>query len=274
MTNVTFTAYQLNLDDLTLNKFTSVQVAPTATSYTPTTPLAAGDKFVWNLRLVNGTVSGPPSTYLYFQTPLALTAPSVIGPGLTTAPGPVVASDTPTFTWHAVTGETFDTYQLNLYDETTAKFSSTQIGRSLTSYTAPAGLLAAGDKFVWNLRLKVGPTTGPQSAYLYFQTPHAAPLTAPTVIGPGVTTGPGPVVTSTTPTFTWKAVTGEAFDTYQLNLYDETLGKFISFQISSSATSYKVAPGVLAAGDEFVWNLRLKVGTTTGPESAYLYFQT
>ena len=275
VTGVTFTAYQLNLYDQTAAKSYSYQIAPSATTFTLPTPLPAGDKFVWNLRLVNGTTSGPPSTYLYFQAPAAtvLPAPVVLGPGTTASPGPVVTTASPTFTWKAVMGVTFTAYQLNLYDETTAKSYSYQVGPSATSFTVPTPL-PAGDKFVWNLRLVNGTTSGPPSTYLYFQTPAPLPLPAPVVIGPGTTASPGPVVTTTTPTFTWKAVTGVAFATYQLNLYDITKAKFLSFQIANTATSFTPPAGDLAAGDSFVWNLRLNTGTTTGPESAYLYFRT
>jgi hypothetical protein len=274
-TGVTFTAYQLNLYDQTAAKSYDYQIAPTATSFTLPSPLPAGDKFVWNLRLVNGNTSGPPSTYLYFQTPAAavLPAPVVIGPGSTASPGPVVSTTSPTFTWEAVTAATFDHYLLNLYDQTAAKSYAYDIAPSATSFTVPTPL-PAGDKFVWNLRLVNGTASGPPSTYLYFETPAAVPLPAPVVLGPGTTASPGPVVTSTTPPFTWEAATGVTFATYQLNLYDITEAKFLSFQIANTATSFTPPAGDLAAGDSFVWNLRLNTGTTTGPESAYLYFRT
>jgi len=65
------TGYQLNLYDITQQKFTSFVINGAATSsFTlPTADaLTVGDSFVWNLRVLSGTKSGPPSTYLYFQT--------------------------------------------------------------------------------------------------------------------------------------------------------------------------------------------------------------
>jgi hypothetical protein len=275
VTGITFTAYQINLEDLTASKFVSYQIAPTATSFALPTPLTAGDKYVWNLRLVNGTLSGPPSAYLYFQAPAAavLPAPVVTAPGSTASPGPVLTTFDPTFAWHAVTGVTFTAYQLNLEDLTASKFVSYQIAPTATSFT-PTTPLTAGDKYVWNLRLDNGTLSGPPSTYLYFQAPPISSLPKPVVVGPGTTTSPGPLVTSTTPTFTWKAVTGVSFATYQLNLYDITKAKFLTFQIAATATSFTVPAGDVAAGDAFVWNLRLNTGTATGPESAYLYFET
>ena len=102
VTAVEFDAYQINLEDLTANKFVSYQVAPVATSLKVPAPLAAGDKFVWNLRLDADGGSGPPSTYLYFQTAGPVTptvAPTVVGPGTAAAPGPVLTTASPTFTW-------------------------------------------------------------------------------------------------------------------------------------------------------------------------------
>ncbi|MBV8781353.1 MAG: hypothetical protein JO353_08145, partial [Phycisphaerae bacterium] len=67
------TGYQLNLYDSTAAKLTSIQIASTATSYTPSTALTAGHNYVWNLRIVaqesSGTVTGTESNYLHFQTP-------------------------------------------------------------------------------------------------------------------------------------------------------------------------------------------------------------
>jgi hypothetical protein len=280
VTGVTgLTGYQIYLTDETLSKTFSYQVGASATSYTvPSGTLAAGDTFVWNVRVLVGTQSGPPSTYLYFQTPAAATlpAPVAIGPGSTVSPGPVLTTTTPTFQWDAVTGVTGLTgYQINLFDQTASKSYSYQVGATATSYTLPAGVLTTGDTYVWNVRILVGTQSGPPSAYLYFQAPAAVTLPAPVAVGPGSTTKPGPVLTTSTPTLTWNAVTGVSGLTgYQIYLTDETASKTFSYQVGASVTSYTVPSGTLAAGDTFVWNVRVLVGTQSGPPSTYLYFQT
>jgi hypothetical protein len=208
------------------------------------------------------------------QTPVTpLPAPTVISPGSTVSPGPVLTTLTPTFEWKAVTTPTITGYQLNLYDNTTAKFYSYTISSSATSFTIPAGVLIPSDSYVWNLRVLEGSTSGPPSAYLYFQTPAVSTLPAPTVISPGSTVSPGPVLTTFTPTFAWKAVT-TPITGYELNLYDNTTAKFYSYNISSSATSFTIPAGVLTPSDSYVWNLRVLEGSTSGPPSTYLYFQT
>ncbi|MBV8781194.1 MAG: hypothetical protein JO353_07330, partial [Phycisphaerae bacterium] len=125
-----------------------------------------------NLRALNGTHSGTPSTYLYFQTPAAtstLPVPAVSSPGSSTSPGPVLTDATPTFQWTAVSGITG--YQLNLYDKTSGQSFSYSIDPSATTFTPPSGTLTAGDSFVWNLRDVNGTQTGKPSTYLFFQLP-------------------------------------------------------------------------------------------------------
>jgi hypothetical protein len=98
-------------------------------------------------------------------------------------------------------------------------------------------------------------------------------LPQPVILGPGAATKPGPTITTLTPTLSWKAVSGAKFDSYQINLYNITRGKLETIQVSPTATSYTLPVGTLIAGDSYVWNLRLKVGSGTGPESTtYLYF--
>jgi hypothetical protein len=265
--------YQLNLYDITAGHGSSYKLGATATSFTPSTPLTAGHKFIWNLRVLEGSQSGPPSVYLYFQTPPApvLPNPTVESPGTTTSPGPVLSTSTPTFKWQAVTGAGITGYQLNLYDRTAGHSYSFTLGASATSFT-PSSPLPNGHQFVWNLRVLKGTQSGPPSTYLYFQTPPAKTLPAPTVLGPGSTTQPGPLLTTLTPTFKWDPVS-LGITGYQLNLYNITTKQFQSFQIGASATSFTLQTA-LPKGDDFVWNLRVLDNGQSGPPSTYLYFHT
>jgi hypothetical protein len=271
------TGFQLNLFDITASKSFSYTIGASQTSFNlPSGVLVAGDKYVWNLRSINGSVSGSPSVYLYFQAPSQISTlpiPTVIGPGTTNSSGQVLTTFTPTFTWDAITTGGFTGYQLNLYDKTLARSFSYAIDASATTFTPPAGVILPSDAYVWNLRVVNGTASGAPSAYLNFQAPPSSALPAPVVIGPGSNPSPGALLTTTTPTFTWNPVETTGITGLQLNLYDITLAKFVSFQIDASATSFTV-PTALGAGDSFVWNLRVVDGTVTGPESAYLYFQT
>ena len=265
------TSYHLGFHDITAAQSFYYTINAPDTTYTVTTPLGAGHSFAWTVSAYTGSTAGPQSTYTYFQTAAGPTipAPVAIGPGNGTTPGPVLENLTPTFTWNALTGITG--YQLSIYDTTnTANFTYT-LDPTATSYTMAANTLHAGDKFTWFLRALSGTTTGPRSAYFFFQTP-ALTLPAPVIIAPGSSANPGPILTTLTPTFTWNALTG--ITGYQLNLYDQTLAKFTSFQIDPTATSFTPAAGVLQPGDSYVWNLRTLSGTQSGQPSAYYFFQT
>jgi hypothetical protein len=281
VTGVTgLTGYQIYLTDLTASKTYSYQTGVSVDSYAvPAGTLAAGDTFVWDVRILVGTQSGPPSSYLYFQTPAAVTtlpAPAAVGQGSTATPYPTLDPSAATFQWDAVTGVSgFTGYQINLYNQTTSTSSSYTVGASVTSYSAPSSVLTPGDTFVWNVRILDGNTSGPPSAYLSFVVPAAAALPAPIATGPGSTVKPGPVLTTSAPTLSWQAVTGVTNLTgYQIYLTDETASKTYSYQTGASVDSYAVPAGTLAAGDTFVWDVRVIAGTQDGPPSTYLYFQT
>ena len=78
--------------------------------------------------------------------------------------------------------------------------------------------------------------------------------TAPVAVSPGAAASPGPVVSSTTPTFTWQAVAGAGG--YEVHIFDTTLQKFSSYTVDASTTSFTPSAGALAPGDSFSWNVR------------------
>ncbi len=167
------TGYLVNFYDVTTSKLVSYTVGASATSFTvPAGAIRPGDSYVWNVRGLNGTQTGPPGANLYFQTQAVVTtlaAPTAISPGSTTSPGPILTTDAPTFVWNAVPGVTG--YQINVYDGTAGKSTSYVVGASVTSYSP--GSLTPGDKYVWNVRVLNGTQSGPPSTYFNFQTPAA-----------------------------------------------------------------------------------------------------
>ncbi len=272
------TGYQLNFYDGTAAKFMSFHIDPTATSFTlPAGAVTAGHVFVWNLRITLGTQTGPESNYLFFQGPAVPVIPTPVatGPGGSTSPGPVLTTVTPTLTWNAVpTTAGMTGYQINVYDGTAGKFTSYHVDTSATSFTLPAGVLPYGHMVVWNVRVTVGSQSGPPSNYEFFLTPQAPTLPRPVITGPGNGTSPGPVITTLTPTLTWNPVSTTAGMTaYQINFYDGTKSVFTSYRVSPTATSFTLPAGVVISGDTNVWKLRIVIGSTTGPESNYLYLQ-
>jgi hypothetical protein len=67
ITNVPgLTGYQINLYDIATGHLITHTVGTSVTQWTLPTALTAGNDYVWNVRILAGTKTGPPSTYLFF----------------------------------------------------------------------------------------------------------------------------------------------------------------------------------------------------------------
>jgi hypothetical protein len=141
-----------------------------------------------------------------------LPAPVASGPGSSSSPGTVLSTMTPTFQWSAVTGVSgLSGYQINLTDSTAERSFTYTVGASATSFALPSGVLVNGDQYQWNVQAMTASQTGPASGTLYFQAPAAvAPpvAPAPVALGPGTSAAPGSVLSTLTPVFQWRAVSG------------------------------------------------------------------
>lgn len=187
---------------------------------------------------------------------------------------PTVSSVSPTRGTTAG-GTTITIAGTNFVGVTSVKFGTVAAAsftvKSATSIiaTAPAESAATVNISVTNIAGTSAAVSGDHFTYV-----APTPLKAPTILSPGNTASPGPVISTLTPTFTWDALSG--VDGYQLNLYDITQKKFLSFTINGAGTISFATPSAdaLAAGDSFVWNLRVLSNGQSGPPSAYFYFRT
>ena len=114
--------------------------------------------YVWRVRAVKGT---PPGLSDYsacrsFTFGTALPPPALLEPGTLSAPGPAV-SLTPTFRWNAVTGA--DGYGLYISKKAGTGYtlifdSELRYGGPIrgTSLALPAGVLATGGEYRWDMR--------------------------------------------------------------------------------------------------------------------------
>lgn len=231
----------------------SADVAGAATQYTATAgTLPPGRVFAWTVLDLVGKTAGRSPGALRFVTP---TPPA---PAVTAPAGGLLATVRPTFAWSAVPG--VSGYLLHIDELDTGTALTETVGASATTYTPAAGLLKPGAAFAWNVRGLIGTTPAPRvSPTARFRLP---PLLAPTPVGPGATAGPGPTLTTFTPTFGWTtAVAG--FSSYRLDLADLTAGTTASYAVPATATSYTLATGLLVARHRYAWNLRLVDGTVT-----------
>jgi hypothetical protein len=249
-------------------------VDASATSFTPPVgALSAGVPSYWIVEGLKGKVAGMASVPLFFRTP-AVAGVAAISPGVSTTGelefAPRLATTTPTFTWTAAPGVTG--YQIVVEDLSLGAIIRFTVGAGVTSYTSPVGALRPFDTIQWEVHGLLGPFAGPNENDLYFE----LAIPEPTPLSPGSLTGPGPLLATTTPTFTWAPVpfvTGYAF-----GLYDFTARNTFSVAVGPSTTSYTPARGVLPRHHQFGWVVQGLLGnsfvTSVGDAKYALYFTT
>lgn len=275
--------YRVDVFDKTLNAAAvGANVAAKTTSFTAT--LTAGHQFSWTVRSLANGIAGAPSNTLNFQTPVSnvptLPRPTTLAPGTGTAPGPLLTTLTPTFSWVAVpAGTVFTGYQINLYDLTRRRGQTFAVDASATSFTIPTGRLIAGHSYLWNLSVLNGTQIGPASQpNLFFQAPTAAtvPGPAPTVpqaVSPGSVDSPGPTLHTLTPTLLWTAVTGvRGLSGYRVNVVNQTTQRNFLFDVGATTTQFTLAAGTLVAGTAYAWNVTALVNGQAGTPSNDLFF--
>lgn len=92
-------------------------------------------------------------------------------------------------------------------------------------------------------------------------------MAAPTLIGPGSSTPPGPTASNPT-TFQWNEVANAT--SYSLQLKDVTAGWSTTTPISGGSTTSQTF--VLDGGDAYWWNMCAKAGSSVSPVSTTYYF--
>ncbi len=118
-----------------------------------------GKDFVWIVNHyynANGNPSGLRNGVLQMGPDTLLPPPELVLPGDQTAPGPSVATLTPTFTWAPVAGA--DGYSLyvsrfngSTYDVVFNSETALSQPITATSFTLPAGILVGGAQYRWNM---------------------------------------------------------------------------------------------------------------------------
>lgn len=140
------------------------------TNYNVGLPLGNNYTVSSTITLNNGNViNGPTTSFNVVAPPPIPAAPVLSGPGSSTAPGPMINTLTPTFSWAAIPDAssynlTISRYPYNNNDEI---FSSGPI--NTTSFTLQAGSIFQGDQYEWQLTATDISGTSPESG-LYFYT--------------------------------------------------------------------------------------------------------
>ncbi|MDD1652516.1 MAG: hypothetical protein LUO86_05735, partial [Methanomicrobiales archaeon] len=177
---------------------------------------------------------------------LALSRPVALSPGNGTAPGPEIATLSPTLAWKAVTGA--------------ADYS----------VTIPKGVLVHAGKYRWNLQARSGTGWSSVSNTLSFQTP---PFRAPVALAPGSASSPGTRLTTLTPTLSWTGSAGADNYSVAISRYPYGSANIVWNLQGINGTSVTVPAGLLSSGTKYRWNLQARAGSRWSPVSNTLYFQ-
>ena len=188
-----------------------------------------------------------------------LPAPGAISPGTATAPGPILATASPSFHWSPVANAT----RYGLYVSTSAGsavYTNTAI--TTTSFTLPVTL--DGGPYVWRVTAINAVGEGASSPPLHFQ----APLGVPAAIAPGSAAAPGPVLETGAPRFRWSPVAGAAG--YRLHVATAT-GAAIYTNANVAGTSFTL-PAPLNTG-QYRWQVSAFGALGEGGLSQPFHFQ-
>jgi uncharacterized repeat protein (TIGR01451 family) len=224
-------SYKFWLQDQVTGQIVSIANL-SSTSYTPTQPLNPGDGYIWYAAAVstNGLHTAWSAGQKFTIAPSA------------TSPSGVLGTPTPTFTWTTIAGASSNT--LWLQNQRTGQVT-TYKNLTGTSYV-PTTALTLGDTYTWYAGAITAQGKTVWSAVQTFSILPAA-------------TGPSGTIGTTTPNFSWTALTGVTL--YKLWLQDQVTGQITTYT-NLTATSFTPATA-LTLGHSYTWY----AGAVTAPES-------
>ena len=197
--------------------------------------LTPGQSYIWWIRTISQSGAVSWSDGLSF-TIAGLASPT---PG---GPGPISISDTPTFTWSAVTGANH--YDLLIQDQTTGRPALHAANVTATSLALDASnALTPGHNYIW--WVAAASTNGLAESFSAGQ-----PLTIPPLQAPAQN-GPSGLIASDSPTFSWNAVTGA--NHYDLFISDQTTGQVVNMPNVTGTSVALTTAQALSPGHGFIW---------------------
>ena len=238
-------------------------------SVTPSTSVSGN--VTWWVRAKNsagtGPWSSPPLSFVASSSGTVPAEPTLVSPSGS-------GSSTPTYTWNAVSNA--DEYELWVLDSTTApriygQYTTAQAGCASGSGTCSVTpSTSVSGNVLWWVRAKNSAGTGPWSSPLSFTASGGGTdLVSPILVSPSGS------VSSTTPTYTWNAVSDA--DEYVLRVYDSAypfqspvilrLYTAAEAGCASGTGTCSVTPPTLVTGD-VTWQVRAKKDVGNSPWSS------
>ena len=184
----------------------------------------------------------------YGSVPSSLPAPTLISP----ANNSVISTTTPMLTWTAVSGANY--YIVGIMKGAIPDPDNLVWGDKpySNSISVPSGYLVSGETYTWVVAAHNSSEYGDISDVWHFSIATSQLPGAPSLIAPAN----GSVLTTTTPTLSWTAVSGA--DSYGVwvaigRIADEQYK--IWSQVVTTGTSVTVPAGILAIDKEYTWSV-------------------
>lgn len=230
--------YDLWVNDLSTGQGGVIRVPNVSgTSYTPTTPLALGHKYIWTVRAINDAGIGgewtPHRTLM-----IHLGVPELA------APQSGAADATPKFEWTAVEGAV--RYDVWVNDTTTGQSGVIRNANVTSTHLTAPVTLTTGHRYLWTVRAINEDGAAGNWA------PHRA-FTIGTLPAPQLQ-NPGSFTVDTTPTFEWTALDGAA--RYDVWVNDATTGQSGVIRETHVSGTNLTPSVILTPGHRYVWTVR------------------
>lgn len=218
-----------------------------------------------------GTIAGGAATVTIIDDddpPPKPGVPTHPAPGSTSSPGPVLQSQSPTFSWSPRAGATY--YKLSVRD---VERNRLVVSRSNIAKPSLTVALEGGRKFSWKVSACNSTGCSAETPPRFFQTPAGSaedsPPPQPTNLSPGSTSSPGPSTGSNTVTFKWAAAPGAA--SYKLVVRDLATDRLVVNRTGYSGLSLKAT---LDAGRRYYWRVAACNAAGCSASTAKRYFRT
>ena len=260
----------------------------TGTSHTvPSGVLQSGEKYRWNMQAGNAAGWGPISNTLYFQTPGTVNAridnwsvtPSYVSSGQSVTLS-MTFTNTGTASYTFLAGASLWAPDGTIIDferyVTLSPGSSTNVSWSRTLYMVGSWdvqfAVWRGKPFTAENLLHKQP---PTKAVGYISVVEAGQVpSAPTALSPGSASGPGPEISTLTPTLSWTAVSGADRYALAISKYPYGTANIIYNPQNLTGTSHTVPSRILEPGERYRWNMQAGNAAGWSEISNTLYFQT
>jgi uncharacterized protein YegP (UPF0339 family) len=241
-----------------------------------------GGQYRWNMTAKNSSGESGNSNTLYFvvstSTGSPPSPPVISSPGSGSAPGTTISTATPTMSWSGVSGATQYTLSVSSapYGPSNIVYQNLSVSGGLTSLDIPAGFLANGGQYRWNMTAKNSSGESANSNTLYFavSTSTGSPPSPPVISSPGSGSAPGTTISTATPTMSWSGVSGAT--QYTLSVSSAPYGPsnivYQNLSVSGGLTSLDIPAGFLANGGQYRWNMTAKNSSGESADSNTLYF--